>query len=91
MRRCDILTRSRLVEFHAIVGESALRYPPCERGVMVEQLRHLQKWSELDNLTIQTVPLDRGYSPSREGPFVLIEFEKALPVVQLEHTGPRRH
>lgn len=85
MGRRDILTRAAPVELHAIIGESALRYSPCERSVMAEQLRQLLKWSALDNVTIQAVSLDHGYSPSLEGPFVLLQFDKARPVVQLEH------
>lgn len=85
MGRRDILTRAEPVEFHAIIGESALRFPPCERAVMAAQLRHLQKWAEMPNVTVQAVSLDHGYSPSLEGPFVLLEFDKARPVVQLEH------
>jgi transcriptional regulator with XRE-family HTH domain len=85
MGRRDILTRHNPVEFHAVIGEAALRYPPCDRLVMLEQLRHLQKVSDMDNVTVQALPLTHGYSPALEGPFVLIEFDRARPVVQLEH------
>lgn len=85
MGRRDILTRHNAVEFHAVIGEAALRYPPCERGVMLQQLRHLQKVSVLDNVTVQAIQLTPGYSPALEGAFVLLEFDRARPVVQLEH------
>ncbi|MGW3469789.1 helix-turn-helix domain-containing protein [Saccharopolyspora sp. NPDC000995] len=83
--RRDVLTRRNPVELVAIIGEHALRYPPCDRDVMVEQLRHLVKWGELDNVNIHAIPIDQGYSPTLEGPFVLIEFDRAKAVVHLEH------
>lgn len=85
MGRRDILEKRNPVQFSAIIGEVALRYPPCDRMVMHNQLEHLRKYAELDNVTIQCMPLDRGYSPALEGPFVLIEFERDEPIVQLEH------
>ncbi len=85
MGRQHVLTRPRPVRLDAIIGEQALRYPPCSAGVMVDQLHALLKWAQLDNVTIQAVPFDSGYLPHLEGAFVLIEFEKAPPVVQLEH------
>lgn len=83
--RQEVLTRRNPVELVAFIGEHALRYPPCGRDVMLEQLHHLEKWAERDNVNIHAIPIDRGYSPAMEGPFVLIEFERAKPVVHLEH------
>ncbi|WP_093274585.1 helix-turn-helix domain-containing protein [Saccharopolyspora shandongensis] len=83
--RRDVLTRRNPVELVAVIGEQALRYPPCGREVMLEQLHHLAKWAELDNISIHVIPLDHGYSPALEGPFVLLEFDRAKPVVHLEH------
>jgi transcriptional regulator with XRE-family HTH domain len=83
--RRDVLTRRNPVELVAIIGEHALRYPPCGRDVMLEQLHHLAKWAELDNVSLHAIPIDHGYSPTLEGPFVLIEFDRAKPVVHLEH------
>lgn len=85
MGRRDILTRRNPVELSAIIGEVALKHPPCERSVMADQLGNLRKCAELENVTIQCMPLDHGYSPMLEGPFVLIEFTRGEPVVQLEH------
>ncbi len=85
MGRQHVLTRPRPVVFDVIVGEQALRYPPCDRAVMLDQLRTLLRWLRRENVTIQAMPSDSGYSPLLEGPFVLIEFEKSSPVVQLEH------
>lgn len=83
--RRDVLTRRKAVAYVAVIGEHALRYPPCARPVMAEQLRQLITLSEIATLTLAVVPLGTGYSPALEGPFVLIEFERAKPVVHLEH------
>lgn len=83
--RHDVLTRRNPVELVAFIGEYALRHPPCEHGVMLEQLQQLAKWTELDNVTVQVIPADNKYTPALEGPFVLMEFERAKPVVHLEH------
>ncbi|MCA1185543.1 MULTISPECIES: helix-turn-helix transcriptional regulator [unclassified Saccharopolyspora] len=83
--RRDVLSRRTPVALNAIIGEHALRYPPCEPAVMVEQLRHLSEWVQRDNVEAQVLPLGGGYSPALEGPFVLIEFSRDKPVVHLEH------
>lgn len=85
MGRREILTRPKPAHLHAIIGEIALRYQPCDDHVMLDQLRHLQKWAALPNVTVQALPIGRAYSPALEGPFVLFEFDRQQPVVQLEH------
>lgn len=85
MGRRDALTRRNPVNFCTIIGEHALRYPPCDRSVMVEQLHHMLRMSEQDNVTIMARSPKHGYSPILEGPFVLIEFDQTKPVVQMEH------
>ncbi|WP_026197670.1 helix-turn-helix domain-containing protein [Sciscionella marina] len=83
--RRDVLTRRKPVEFVAVIGEFALRNPPCDTEVMLDQLHELTKWQAMENVTIQVLPLAHHYSPALEGPFVLFEFERAKPVVQIEH------
>lgn len=73
------------VEFTAVIGAHALYFPPCPENVMTKQLRHLLTMAERPNITIVALPLECEYSPALEGPFVLLEFEKSKPVVQLEH------
>ena len=85
MGRQNILTRARPVTFEAFIGEQALRYPPCGRAVMLDQLHALLKWARMEHVTIRALPFDGGYSPALEGPFILLEFPKGPSVVQLEH------
>jgi transcriptional regulator with XRE-family HTH domain len=74
------------VEYEAIIGEYALRHPACEVDAAPEQLRHLLKVADLPHVTIRvTANLVAGYTPMRQGSFVLIESSK--PVVHLEQLG----
>jgi transcriptional regulator with XRE-family HTH domain len=85
--RRDILTRSRNpVEYFAIIDSEVLVRPIGAPDVMLDQMRHLLRMAELPNVTIQVVSSTRrGYNPMLAGPFELIQFEKAKPIVHLEH------
>lgn len=72
-------------EFHALIGEYAFRYPACEASVMAAQARHLLRWAQRDNITIQVVPMRTGWTPMHSGAFILMEFARARPVIHLEH------
>jgi transcriptional regulator with XRE-family HTH domain len=81
-----VLSRKLPFEFVAMVGEHALRYPPCDPPIMVEQLRHLLHLGQRPQVSIMVLPLSAGYLPALEGPFVLLEFDNnRKPVVYLEH------
>jgi transcriptional regulator with XRE-family HTH domain len=83
--RRQVLTDDPPKRLIAIIGEFALRYPLCNRGVMLEQLRELEKLSALANITIQVLPMNRPTPSALAGGWGLIEFERAKPVVHLEH------
>src|SRR5262249_13628943 len=86
--RQAVLARRRPPEFLGIIGEHALRFPPCSDAVMAEQLDHLLEVSERPHITIMVLPMDqRKYTPAIEGSFVLFEFASGEPVVQQEHYG----
>ena len=85
--RKAVLTRRRPrpPEFLAIIGEHALRFPPCDRETMAEQLHHLLTMGEHPNVMVLVTPMDIGYTPAIEGPFFLLEFERGDPVVRQMH------
>jgi transcriptional regulator with XRE-family HTH domain len=85
MGRRDILTRDTPVNFLALVGEAALRYPMGGPAVMAAQLRHVRRMAGLPNVTVQAIPTRPGWNPSLSGPFVLYEFPVAAPIVHFEH------
>lgn len=84
--RRDILTRRNPVELFALIDSEALVRPIAPPDVMTDQLRHVLRMAELPNVTVQVVSSTRpGYNPMLAGPFELIEFAKARPIVHLEH------
>jgi transcriptional regulator with XRE-family HTH domain len=87
MGRREILTRSRNpVEFHALIDDEVLVRSIAPPNVMADQLRLLLTMAELPNITIQLVrSTQAGYTPMLAGPFILLEFETAPPIVHLEH------
>lgn len=85
--RRDVLTRTRQpAELVALIDSEVLVRPIAPPPVMVDQLHHLLKMAELPNVTIQIVPSTTpGYNPLLAGPFILLEFPTAPPIVHLEH------
>jgi transcriptional regulator with XRE-family HTH domain len=85
--RRDILTRERQpVELLALIDSEALVRPVASPHVMLDQLRHILRLASLRNVTVQVVSSTAtGYHPMLAGPFELLEFAKAAPVVLLDH------
>mgnify|MGYP001607191145 FL=1 len=55
-RRRAVLTRNNPPEYVAIIGEFALRYPPCDSTAMAEQLDLLLTLGDLPNVSILVLP-----------------------------------
>lgn len=85
MGRRDVIMRSNPVRFTTFLGEAALRERIGSRQAMADQLRHLIKASESDNITIHVVRAGQGAHPGLAGPFVLYDFDAAPSIVLLEH------
>lgn len=85
--RRDVLMRSRQpAELVALIDSEVLVRPIAPTPVMADQLHHLLEMAERPNITIQLVSSTRaGYNPMLAGPFILLEFATATPVVHLEH------
>lgn len=85
--RQPILTRKQdPVEFHALIDDEVLVRHIASPKVMAEQLRHLLRMAKHPNITIQLVPSTlAAYTPMLAGPFILLEFDTAPPIVHLEH------
>lgn len=85
--RQDILTRRRAaVELVAILDSEVLIRPVAPSDVMIDQLHFLLEMGRRPNVTVQIVSSTRpGFHPGLAGPFELIEFPTARPVVHLEH------
>ncbi|MGX7828163.1 helix-turn-helix domain-containing protein [Actinokineospora sp. 24-640] len=86
MGRADVLRGREPVLLRALIADDVLTTPVAPRDVMADQLRHLLKMADLANVSIQLIETHRGgFWPHLAGPFVLIEFPSASPIVHLEH------
>lgn len=84
--RRDIITRKRSpAKYTALILESVLHQPIGVPGARQDQLRFLDEVAERDNVELRIIPATAGWTPAHAGPFVLLEFAKADPVVHLEH------
>jgi transcriptional regulator with XRE-family HTH domain len=85
--RQSILTRRRnAVELVAMLDSEVLVRPVAPSDVMIDQLRFLLDMAKQPAITVQIVSSTRpGFHPGLVGPFELIEFPTARPVVHLEH------
>jgi len=85
--RRDVITRRRSpVEYLALLDSEVLVRPIGPSEIMADQLDHLARMAALPNVTIQIVPSTApGHHPMLAGPFSLMEFPTATPIVLLEH------
>lgn len=85
--RQKIITRAKQpAELVAYIDSEALVRPVASADVMVDQLQHLLDMAQRPNIQIRLVSsTSSGYSPLLAGPFMLIEFPSATPIVHLEH------
>lgn len=85
--RQKVITRlKRPTEFIAYIDSEVLVRPIAPPDVMVDQLRHLLEMQQRDNVTIRIVPSTSvRYNPMLAGPFMMLEFPTAAPIVHLEH------
>lgn len=86
MGRQAILSGPDAVHLHALIDDEVLVRPVAPKAVMADQLRHLLAMAERPNITIQLVPsTEPGYSPHLAGPYILLAFATADPIVHVEH------
>ncbi|MEV7884976.1 helix-turn-helix domain-containing protein [Streptomyces sp. NPDC002817] len=67
-----------------VVWEPVVHAPLGGMAVRIEQLRHLRACSELPNLMLQILPLERTAHAGLDGPFVLLETPEHQRLVYAE-------
>jgi transcriptional regulator with XRE-family HTH domain len=89
LARSALLGRDRAPHFQAILGEAVLRQQVGGDDVMRDQLAHLLKVGQRDNVTIQVLPFTAGAHAGMGGPFIVLSFEhEADPdVAYIENLG----
>ncbi|SDP84444.1 Transcriptional regulator, contains XRE-family HTH domain [Actinopolyspora xinjiangensis] len=84
--RHDAIVRKNPAHLRAFIGEGVLNQLIGDSEIMVDQLRALLKYAELDNVELRVIPTRCGWHPGLEGPFSLAEFDGTRsPVVHLEN------
>lgn len=84
--RREVITRDRApAKYTALIGEAVLHQPVGSRAILADQLRLILKLGDLDNVDVRIIPVSAGWTPAHAGPFVLLEFATADPVILLEH------
>ncbi|SDK57531.1 hypothetical protein SAMN04487820_109190 [Actinopolyspora mzabensis] len=84
--RRDVLLRPGAPRFDTLIDEHVLQRLIGGHSVMGHQLRHIIAMAEQPNITVQVVPSDLNeWHLTLEGAFILFEFPKAAPIINLEH------
>lgn len=82
--RRDVLSRRDLDELVVLIGEPAIRQEIGGPTVMAEQLRYLLRLAG-SGITMQVVPIGKGWHPGLMGPFIFYRFEDSPSIVHIEH------
>jgi transcriptional regulator with XRE-family HTH domain len=83
--RQAILSRTTPTEFTALVTEAALREPIGSPTVQADQLEHLLRIGQRENITIQVVRSGLGWHPGLAGSFIIYGFADSPPIIHIEH------
>ncbi|QWF84288.1 hypothetical protein HUW46_07738 [Amycolatopsis sp. CA-230715] len=70
LRRQRRLVEQPVLRVRALIDESALRRPPCDRS----QLKHIVALSALPNVTVQVLPIDLGSHEGLYSNFAVVGF-----------------
>lgn len=76
LTRQQLLTRDEPLEYVALMDESVLRRQRGDQSVMYAQLQRLAAASELRNVTIQILPLERNHGLAVDS-FSILQFGKS--------------
>jgi transcriptional regulator with XRE-family HTH domain len=83
--RRDALQRETPACLTALIGEAALDAAIGGPKIMADQLRYLAKVAQWPTVDLRVIPLRADWHPAMEGPFTIVEFPKAAPIVHLEN------
>ncbi|MFD7540569.1 helix-turn-helix domain-containing protein [Streptomyces sp. NPDC059819] len=82
--RAQLLDRADPPEVWFIIHEIVLNTPVGEAAIMHEQLGHLVQLIEQHHVVVQVIPMSEGAHPLMDGPFKVMTFTDAPPVVYTE-------
>jgi len=84
MERAQRLTAEDPLHLHAAINEQALRLRVGSPEIMHAQYEHLIKLAKRPNITLHVVVPDRGAHQATTGQFVVLDFDKARPIIYVE-------
>jgi transcriptional regulator with XRE-family HTH domain len=84
LARRQVLTRHDPLDYHVLVGESALRSNVGGVQVMAEQLRHLRDASVRRSVRLQVLPTRAGAHAGVYSNFAVLDFAALPPIVFIE-------
>ncbi|WP_075741400.1 MULTISPECIES: helix-turn-helix domain-containing protein [Actinoalloteichus] len=87
MGRQELLRREDPTQMTAILDESVLTRAVGGPAVMAGQLRHLLRLVESGIVDVKVLPFTAGAHDALSGPFDLLEFADAPPIVYVESLG----
>jgi hypothetical protein len=76
-KREDLLRRENAPKFSFILDEPVIQRLAGGPAVMRQQLQHLIRVADLQNVTIRVVPFTAGFHPGTKGPFEVIKLADA--------------
>ncbi|MCF2527324.1 helix-turn-helix domain-containing protein [Yinghuangia soli] len=88
IERQALLTAPEGPEFWFVLDESTLDRRPADRTVMAGQLERLLEVAQFPNVTLQVLPLARGFHAMLDGPATILKFDHGSDdVVYVEPIG----
>ncbi|WP_189223699.1 helix-turn-helix domain-containing protein [Saccharothrix coeruleofusca] len=87
MGRRDVLTRANPTRLTALIGAQVFRQRIGGPEVMRDQLEHLLKMAEQDNVELRAFPVDDMWHDAFAGAFSMLKIDRAKSVVHLENTA----
>ncbi|MBB5933640.1 hypothetical protein FHS42_000658 [Streptomyces zagrosensis] len=76
MNRQRLFDRTPPPLIWAVMDEAALKRPTSDRGVMVEQLRHLLSFAESAHTRLQVVPFGQAFHPFLGGSLTMLTMKE---------------
>jgi transcriptional regulator with XRE-family HTH domain len=75
LRRQEILDSEDRPDCDIVIGEAAVSRPiGGKRAMLVEQIEHLKKLAEKENITLQLIPFDKGAHAGIGRAFTILQF-----------------
>jgi transcriptional regulator with XRE-family HTH domain len=90
LARRDVITKPNPATLLVLLSQSALTHVIGGRHVMLGQLKYLLEMAARPNIELRIIPGHCGWHPGLDGPFILIEPNRATKSSSIVFVGNRR-